>query len=261
MEYEKISEYSEVATRAILESLEPNRSEFGEYTRTAIQYAMDQKFKNVLQSVAKGMGLEVVAINQYEGIILLASDETSPFSAGLSWINKKLSLRTDEHAKNWQGVATMALISLLAEAFPEPQTMSMDWSSSAQFSSKDVLAKLHNVAKDLLTEKHSDEDPINENIKIVAQKIVQNEIPKYVFEIKRNSVNRSQLEIIEKWISLMEEYGLLIKNPGYQDEDDLWMATKKLKRYLSTAGMISLIDKVKQIQEGHQTKILQNKVE
>lgn len=238
--------FTEIATGAILESMSSSDAyEPGECTKKAIFHADDQGFKEIVNAVARGMGLRVVGINNVVGIILMADDEQGLFVPGLTWLSAKLGAKNNENRDEARCIVLMVLLALIAEAFPTAKSMEDGWDSAAQFTEGDVLEKLHKITEEVV---ESTGNRVNGNdcSKLaVAILVNQNRIPKYPQgEIIKTSVLRSQMDMVKGWIKLLEEQGLLVSDQGYQEDDIRWMATQKFKTYMGHAGAIALIDRV-----------------
>lgn len=249
MDSAKYSEFSEIATRAIFESLSPNRRELGDYTKKAIFHASDVGFREIIDAIARGMGLSVICIGHHVGLVLRIQDDNSPFSPGLTWLGNRLS-HAQHNKDELHCFAVLTLTALLSEAFPSSHAIGIEWSSPAQFNVEDILNSLHDLANETVNQTQNSKES-DKNVPIsLAKMVVESRIPKYPQVDKgRISALRSQQELIKSWIHLLEEHGLLIEEQGYQEEDVRWMATEKLKIYIGQASITPLAELLMTIEE------------
>ncbi|QLQ31379.1 MAG: hypothetical protein HZT40_06955 [Candidatus Thiothrix singaporensis] len=213
-------------------------------------YANDTDFREIIDAIARGMGLSVIRIGHRVGIVLGVQDESSPFSPGLTWLGNRLSNTQQHNRDELHCFAVLTLTALLSEAFPNQHSTGLEWSSPAQFNAEDVLKNLHDLASEIVSQTNDPGTLDKNTFMSAARMICENRIPKYPqTETGRTSASRSQYDFIKSWIRLLEEHGLLIEEPGYKEEDIRWMATDRLKIYIGQAAIVPLVELLMNIEE------------
>jgi len=238
------TEFSEIATRAIFESLSPSRRQIGEYTQKAIFHAGDPDFRAVMDGIARGMGLKVNRVSRQVGVVLSVQDQNSPFSPRLSWLSSRLPNAPQHHRDELHCFALLTLTALLCEAFPSEYSTGPEWSSPAQFNVEDVQKRLHELADEIVNRAGTTaEHDAKTQPLAAAQIVVENRLPRQpTNDGGRTTTYRSQQEMILSWIGLLEDYGLLVMEQGYLVEDQRWIATEKLKVHIGQVALAPLVE-------------------
>lgn len=247
---EELANYTEIAVTAIIDSMQPNPSEHSEAIKQAIHYYCKEEFRTIIHAAAKGFDQNIVDVGHRFGVVLIANSEHGPFAPGLSWISSKLLNSTAENRDELRCIAMMALVAILVEAFPTVQTTQLSWSSPAQFTVEEVLSRMHQLAAQVIAQANNEQtNQQDSNIITLASIIHESRLPKYPQEkSSKLSAIRSESEMITAWIRLLQEYGLLACDIGYQPGDERWMATEKLKVYIAKAGTHELVEQLLSIQ-------------
>lgn len=251
------SDYIALATRAILETI-GKASRRGEAIEQALEHQNDERFTQALRSVAQGMDLEFVQMHPDFGLLLRARGR-GPFAPTLGWLHRYMAIdtasnkeRKDALREEKRLLGGLTLVALLCDLFPSTDSLRLEWDSSMPITPASVLERLHNIADDIQRyhERETGQDP--GQFVTLAEVVLRERIPRVSRE-ESNSVspNRSQEEMVLKWIKLLCDQGLLIEDKGVRDTQ--WVASNRLKAYVREAGMLPLVDSVLSMQEANRS--------
>lgn len=247
MDSRKLTDYSALATQAILETLGQSKTKDSAVER-ALEYINDDIFNGVLKGIAQGMQLEFIRMDSDYGILLRSASMRGPFAPTLGWLSKRLGIdavnSTDQgeiRKVELRLLSGLMLVALLSELFPTVDSLRLEWDSSMPINSESVVKKL-NIIAEQVRQAH----PVEEcnTYTTMAQVIQEERLPK----VSRDATNtvsptRSQQEMAQRWIKVLYDQGLLIEDKGLAG-DSQWIATKRLKIYIKEAGILPLVDSI-----------------
>ncbi|HFK7991290.1 TPA: hypothetical protein ACGZZS_005390, partial [Klebsiella oxytoca] len=165
-----------------------------------------------------------------------------PFSPSLGWLNKRLLPETmveqqGKERKEQRLFAGLTLIALLADLFPTPDTVRVEFGQSNAINAASVVARLNNVADQVIAQRKAEGDDTVDGLLMAARFVQEERIPRIHDEkVGRVSSIRSQIEMATRWIQLLQEEGFLAEDSSLSGESD-WYPTQKLKHYLRHTGI------------------------
>lgn len=201
----------------------------------------DALFAEIIRGVAAGMKLRYLGIHEAYGV-LLAADGRGPFAPSLGWLNKRLLPETmaeqqGKERKEQRLFAGLTLIALLADLFPTPDTVRVEFGQSSAINAASVVARLNAVADQVIAQRKTEGDDTVDGLLMVARFVQEERIPRIHDEkVGRVSSLRSQTEMATRWIQLLQEEGFLAEDSSLSGESD-WYPTQKLKHYLRYTGI------------------------
>lgn len=207
----------------------------------ALDLQGDALFAEIIRGVAVGMKLRYLGIHEAYGV-LLAADGRGPFAPSLGWLNKRLLPETmaeqqGKERKEQRLFAGLTLIALLADLFPTPDTVRVEFGQSSAINAASVVARLNAVADQVIAQRKSEGDDTVDGLLMVARFVQEERIPRIHDEkVGRVSSIRSQTEMAMRWIQLLQEEGFLAEDSSLSGESD-WYPTQKLKHYLRHTGI------------------------
>lgn len=207
----------------------------------ALDLQGDALFAEIIRGVAAGMKLRYLGIHEAYGV-LLAADGRGPFAPSLGWLNKRLLPETmaeqqGKERKEQRLFAGLTLIALLADLFPTPDTVRVEFGQSSAINAASVVARLNAVADQVIAQRKSEGDDTVDGLLMVARFVQEERIPRIHDEkVGRVSSIRSQTEMATRWIQLLQEEGFLAEDSSLSGESD-WYPTQKLKHYLRHTGI------------------------
>lgn len=207
----------------------------------ALDLQGDALFAEIIRGVAAGMKLRYLGIHEAYGV-LLAADGRGPFAPSLGWLNKRLLPETmaeqqGKERKEQRLFAGLTLIALLADLFPTPDTVRVEFGQSSAINAASVVARLNAVADQVIAQRKSEGDDTVDGLLMVARFVQEERIPRIHDEkVGRVSSIRSQTEMAMRWIQLLQEEGFLAEDSSLSGESD-WYPTQKLKHYLRHTGI------------------------
>ncbi len=207
----------------------------------ALDLQGDALFAEIIRGVAAGMKLRYLGIHEAYGV-LLAADGRGPFAPSLGWLNKRLLPETmaeqqGKERKEQRLFAGLTLIALLADLFPTPDTVRVEFGQSSAINAASVVARLNAVADQVIAQRKTEGDDTVDGLLMVARFVQEERIPRIHDEkVGRVSSLRSQTEMATRWIQLLQEEGFLAEDSSLSGESD-WYPTQKLKHYLRYTGI------------------------
>ena len=228
--HQQAKRYAEIATQAIMNSLGYKMGD------ELIQRALDLQGDALFAEIIRGVG-----IHETYGV-LLAADGRGPFSPSLGWLNKRLLPETmveqqGKERKEQRLFAGLTLIALLADLFPTPDTVRVEFGQSNAINAASVVARLNNVADQVIAQRKAEGDDTVDGLLMAARFVQEERIPRIHDEkVGRVSSIRSQIEMATRWIQLLQEEGFLAEDSSLSGESD-WYPTQKLKHYLRHTGI------------------------
>lgn len=133
--------------------------------------------------------------------------------------------------------AGLTLIALLADLFPTPDTVRVEFGQSSAINAASVVARLNDVADQVIAQRKAEGDDTVDGLLMVARFVQEERIPRIHDEkVGRISSIRSQIEMATRWIQLLQEEGFLAEDSSLSGESD-WYPTQKLKHYLRHTGI------------------------
>ncbi|MDU7449023.1 MULTISPECIES: hypothetical protein [Enterobacter] len=237
--HQQAKRYAEIATQAIMNSLGYKMED--ELIQRALDLQGDALFTEIIRGVATGMKLRYLGIHEIYGV-LLAADGRGPFSPSLGWLNKRLLPETiaeqqSKERKEQRLFAGLTLIALLADLFPTPDTVRVEFGQSNAINAASVVARLNNVADQVIAQRKAEGDDTVDGLLMAARFVQEERIPRIHDEkVGRVSSIRSQTEMATRWIQLLQEEGFLAEDSSLSGESD-WYPTQKLKHYLRHTGI------------------------
>lgn len=207
----------------------------------ALDLQGDALFAEIIRGVAAGMKLRYLGIHEAYGV-LLAADGRGPFAPSLGWLNKRLLPETmaeqqGKERKEQRLFAGLTLIALLADLFPTPDTVRVEFGQSSAINAASVVARLNAVADQVIAQRKSEGGDTVDGLLMVARFVQEERIPRIHDEkVGRVSSIRSQTEMAMRWIQLLQEEGFLAEDSSLSGESD-WYPTQKLKHYLRHTGI------------------------
>lgn len=237
--HQQAKRYAEIATQAIMNSLGYKMGD--ELIQRALDLQGDALFAEIIRGVATGMKLRYLGIHETYGV-LLAADGRGPFSPSLGWLNKRLLPETmaeqqGKERKEQRLFAGLTLIALLADLFPTPDTVRVEFGQSNAINAASVVARLNNVADQVIAQRKAEGDDTVDGLLMTARFVQEERIPRIHDEkVGRVSSIRSQTEMATRWIQLLQEEGFLAEDSSLSGESD-WYPTQKLKHYLRHTGI------------------------
>lgn len=207
----------------------------------ALDLQGDALFAEIIRGVAAGMKLRYLGIHEAYGV-LLAADGRGPFAPSLGWLNKRLLPETmaeqqGKERKEQRLFAGLTLIALLADLFPTPDTVRVEFGQSSAINAASVVARLNAVADQVIAQRKTEGDDTVDGLLMVARFVQEERIPRIHDEkVGRVSSLRSQTEMATRWIQLLQEEGFLAEDSSLSGESD-WYPTQKLKHYLRHTGI------------------------
>ncbi|HAU3361666.1 TPA: hypothetical protein JDL67_004454 [Salmonella enterica subsp. salamae] len=237
--HQQAKRYAEIATQAIMNSLGYKMGD--EPIQRALDLQGDALFAEIIRGVAAGMKLRYLGIHEAYGV-LLAADGRGPFAPSLGWLNKRLLPETmaeqqGKERKEQRLFAGLTLIALLADLFPTPDTVRVEFGQSSAINAASVVARLNAVADQVIAQRKSEGDDTVDGLLMVARFVQEERIPRIHDEkVGRVSSIRSQTEMATRWIQLLQEEGFLAEDSSLSGESD-WYPTQKLKHYLRHTGI------------------------
>ncbi len=207
----------------------------------ALDLQGDALFAEIIRGVAAGMKLRYLGIHEAYGV-LLAADGRGPFAPSLGWLNKRLLPETmaeqqGKERKEQRLFAGLTLIALLADLFPTPDTVRVEFGQSSAINAASVVARLNAVADQVIAQRKTEGDDTVDGLLMVARFVQEERIPRIHDEkVGRVSSIRSQTEMATRWIQLLQEEGFLAEDSSLSGESD-WYPTQKLKHYLRHTGI------------------------
>lgn len=207
----------------------------------ALDLQGDALFAEIIRGVAAGMKLRYLGIHEAYGV-LLAADGRGPFAPSLGWLNKRLLPETmaeqqGKERKEQRLFAGLTLIALLADLFPTPDTVRVEFGQSSAINAASVVARLNAVADQVIAQRKTEGDDTVDGLLMVARFVQEERIPRIHDEkVGRVSSIRSQTEMAMRWIQLLQEEGFLAEDSSLSGESD-WYPTQKLKHYLRHTGI------------------------
>ncbi|EBY2668594.1 hypothetical protein FAS33_22135 [Salmonella enterica subsp. enterica serovar Newport] len=237
--HQQAKRYAEIATQAIMNSLGYKMGD--EPIQRALDLQGDALFAEIIRGVAAGMKLRYLGIHEAYGV-LLAADGRGPFAPSLGWLNKRLLPETmaeqqGKERKEQRLFAGLTLIALLADLFPTPDTVRVEFGQSSAINAASVVARLNAVADQVIAQRKSEGDDTVDGLLMVARFVQEERIPRIHDEkVGRVSSIRSQTEMAMRWIQLLQEEGFLAEDSSLSGESD-WYPTQKLKHYLRHTGI------------------------
>ncbi|WP_218203130.1 hypothetical protein [Salmonella enterica] len=237
--HQQAKRYAEIATQAIMSSLGYKMGD--EPIQRALDLQGDALFAEIIRGVAAGMKLRYLGIHEAYGV-LLAADGRGPFAPSLGWLNKRLLPETmaeqqGKERKEQRLFAGLTLIALLADLFPTPDTVRVEFGQSSAINAASVVARLNAVADQVIAQRKTEGDDTVDGLLMVARFVQEERIPRIHDEkVGRVSSIRSQTEMATRWIQLLQEEGFLAEDSSLSGESD-WYPTQKLKHYLRHTGI------------------------
>lgn len=237
--HQQTKRYAEIATQAIMNSLGYKMGD--ELIQRALDLQGDALFTEIIRGVATGMKLRYLGIHETYGV-LQAADGRGPFSPSLGWLNKRLLPETmaeqqGKERKEQRLFAGLTLIALLADLFPTPDTVRVEFGQSNAINAASVVARLNNVADQVIAQRKAEGDDTVDGLLMAARFVQEERIPRIHDEkVGRVSSIRSQTEMATRWIQLLQEEGFLAEDSSLSGESD-WYPTQKLKHYLRHTGI------------------------
>ncbi|EGB7049106.1 TPA: hypothetical protein ACIAR9_004002 [Salmonella enterica subsp. enterica serovar Poona] len=237
--HQQAKRYAEIATQAIMSSLGYKMGD--EPIQRALDLQGDALFAEIIRGVAAGMKLRYLGIHEAYGV-LLAADGRGPFAPSLGWLNKRLLPETmaeqqGKERKEQRLFAGLTLIALLADLFPTPDTVRVEFGQSSAINAASVVARLNAVADQVIAQRKTEGDDTVDGLLMVARFVQEERIPRIHDEkVGRVSSLRSQTEMATRWIQLLQEEGFLAEDSSLSGESD-WYPTQKLKHYLRYTGI------------------------
>ncbi|HEB6532117.1 TPA: hypothetical protein R0361_004049 [Salmonella enterica subsp. enterica serovar Havana] len=237
--HQQAKRYAEIATQAIMSSLGYKMGD--EPIQRALYLQGDALFAEIIRGVAAGMKLRYLGIHEAYGV-LLAADGRGPFAPSLGWLNKRLLPETmaeqqGKERKEQRLFAGLTLIALLADLFPTPDTVRVEFGQSSAINAASVVARLNAVADQVIAQRKTEGDDTVDGLLMVARFVQEERIPRIHDEkVGRVSSLRSQTEMATRWIQLLQEEGFLAEDSSLSGESD-WYPTQKLKHYLRYTGI------------------------
>ncbi|EHD23192.1 MULTISPECIES: hypothetical protein [Brenneria] len=237
--HQQAKRYAEIATQAIMNSLGYKMGD--EPIQRALDLQGDALFAEIIRGVAAGMKLRYLGIHESYGV-LLAADGRGPFASSLGWLNKRLlpeitGEQLSKERKEQRLFAGLTLIALLAELFPTPDTVRVEFGQSSAINAASVVARLNDVADQVIAQRKVEGDDTVDGLLTVARFVQEERIPRIHDEkVGRVSSIRSQTEMATRWIQLLQEEGFLAEDSSLSGESD-WYPTQKLKHYLRHTGI------------------------
>ncbi|ECE5745340.1 hypothetical protein DK749_21845 [Salmonella enterica subsp. salamae] len=237
--HQQAKRYAEIATQAIMSSLGYKMGD--EPIQRALDLQGDALFAEIIRGVAAGMKLRYLGIHEAYGV-LLAADGRGPFAPSLGWLNKRLLPETmaeqqGKERKEQRLFAGLTLIALLADLFPTPDTVRVEFGQSSAINAASVVARLNAVADQVIAQRKTEGDDTVDGLLMVARFVQEERIPRIHDEkVGRVSSLRSQTEMATRWIQLLQEEGFLAEDSSLSGESD-WYPTQKLKHYLRHTGI------------------------
>ncbi|ECJ4507849.1 TPA: hypothetical protein N2G48_004052 [Salmonella enterica] len=237
--HQQAKRYAEIATQAIMNSLGYKMGD--EPIQRALDLQGDALFAEIIRGVAAGMKLRYLGIHEAYGV-LLAADGRGPFAPSLGWLNKRLLPETmaeqqGKERKEQRLFAGLTLIALLADLFPTPDTVRVEFGQSSAINAASVVARLNAVADQVIAQRKTEGDDTVDGLLMVARFVQEERIPRIHDEkVGRVSSIRSQTEMAMRWIQLLQEEGFLAEDSSLSGESD-WYPTQKLKHYLRHTGI------------------------
>ncbi len=207
----------------------------------ALDLQGDALFAEIIRGVAAGMKLRYLGIHEAYGV-LLAADGRGPFAPSLGWLNKRLLPETmaeqqGKERKEQRLFAGLTLIALLADLFPTPDTVRVEFGQTSAINAASVVARLNAVADQVIAQRKTEGDDTVDGLLMVARFVQEERIPRIHDEkVGRVSSIRSQTEMAMRWIQLLQEEGFLAEDSSLSGESD-WYPTQKLKHYLRHTGI------------------------
>lgn len=132
--------------------------------------------------------------------------------------------------------AGLTLIALLADLFPTPDTVRVEFGQSNAINAASVVARLNNVADQVIAQRKAEGDDTVDGLLMAARFVQEERIPRIHDEkVGRVSSIRSQTEMATRWIQLLQEEGFT-EDSSLSGESD-WYPTQKLKHYLRHTGI------------------------
>lgn len=108
--------------------------------------------------------------------------------------------------------AGLTLIALLADLFPTPDTVRVEFGQSNAINAASVVARLNNVADQVIAQRKAEGDDTVDGL-LMASKVCAGKTysPYSRRKVGRVSSIRSQTEMATRWIQLLQEEGFLLK--------------------------------------------------
>ncbi|MCQ7308840.1 hypothetical protein [Salmonella enterica] len=219
--HQQAKRYAEIATQAIMNSLGYKMGD--ELIQRALDLQGDALFAEIIRGVATGMKLRYLGIHETYGV-LLAADGRGPFSPSLGWLNKRLLPETmaeqqGKERKEQRLFAGLTLIALLADLFPTPDTVRVEFGQSNAINAASVVARLNNVADQVIAQRKAEGDDTVDGLLMAARFVQEERIPRIHDEkVGRVSSIRSQTEMATRWIQLLQEEGFLAEDSSLSGE-------------------------------------------
>ncbi|HCB3587217.1 TPA: hypothetical protein R4Y77_002674 [Citrobacter koseri] len=237
--HQQAKRYAEIATQAIMNSLGYKMGD--EPVQCALDLQGDVLFAEIIRGVAAGMKLRYLGISETYGV-LLAADGRGPFAPSLGWLNKRLLLETaieqqGKERKEQRLFAGLTLIALLADLFPTPDTVRVEFGQSRAINATSVVARLNDVADQVIAQRKAESDDTVDGLLMAARFVQEERIPRiHNDKVGRVSSIRSQTEMVMRWIQVLQEEGFLAEDSSLSGESD-WYPTHKLRHYLRHTGI------------------------
>ncbi len=231
--------YAEIATQAIMSSLGYKMAD--DAIQRALELHGDVLFMEIIRGIAAGMKLNYLGMHESYGVLLTANGP-GPYAPTLGWLNKRLlhDVTTEQlgkERKEQRLFAGLTLIALLADMFPNPDSVRVESGQVRGTSAASVVAKLNDVADQVIAQRKAEVDGAVDGLFLAARFVQEERIPRIHDEkVARVSSIRSQTEMAMRWIQLLQEEGFLAEDSSLSGESD-WYPTQKLKHYLRHTGI------------------------
>lgn len=231
--------YAEIATQAIMSSLGYKMGD-GAIQR-ALELQGDVLFVEIIRGIAAGMKLCYIGMHESYGVLLTANGR-GPYAPTLGWLNKRLlpDVTTEQMGKERKEqrlFAGLTLIALLADMFPNPDSVRVESGQVSGTNAASVVAKLNDVADQVIAQRKAEDGASVDGLLLAARFVQEERIPRIHDEkVARVSSIRSQIEMAMRWIQLLQEEGFLAEDSSLSGESD-WYPTQKLKHYLRHTGI------------------------
>lgn len=237
--HQQAKRYAEIATQAIMISLGYKMGD--EPIQRALDLQGNVLFAEIIRGVAAGMNLRYLGIHETYGV-LLAADGRGPFAPSLGWLNKRLLHditveQPGKERKEQRLFAGLTLIALLADLFPTPDAVRIEFGQSNAINAASVVARLNDVADQVIAQQKAEGDDTVDGLLMAARFVQEERIPRIHDEkVGRVSSIRSQTEMATRWIQLLQQEGFLAEDSSLSGDSD-WYPTQKLKHYLRHTGI------------------------
>ena len=231
--------YAEIATQAIMRSL--GYKNIDDAIQRALELQGEPLFVEIIRGIATGMKLRYHGMHESYGVLLTANGR-GPYTPTLGWLNKRLlpdvnNEQIGKERKEQRLFAGLTLIALLADMFPNPDSVRVESGQVSGINPASVVAKLNDVADQVIAQRKAEDDESVDGLLLAARFVQEERIPRIHDEkVVRVSSIRSQTEMAMRWIHLLHEEGFLAEDSSLSGESD-WYPTQKLKHYLRHTGI------------------------